>query len=238
MDLKESDKLLWLFTEKLGKVSAVARGAKKSKSKLLPLSLPFCFGEFILFRGKSMYSINEGEISSSFQSLLNDFESLTYASYLCELIDIALVEEESNRELFKEFISVFYLLQNNAVNFELLICAFEIKLLTQSGFYFNLDKCVFCNEKITTSNYFNIQYLGGICTKCERQQGIKISYTCFNALRYLIKTPITNIYKLNLSQEVKRELYRLLTDAIYYNFGKKPHSLEMLNIFRGVEKNE
>ncbi|MFL0267843.1 DNA repair protein RecO [Candidatus Clostridium radicumherbarum] len=238
MDLKESDKLLWLFTEKLGKVSAVARGARKSKSKLLPLSLPFCFGEFVLFRGKSMYSINEGEISNSFQSLLNDFESLTYASYLCELIDIALVEEESNRELFKEFISAFYLLQNNAVDFKLLISAFEIKLIIESGYYFNLDKCVYCGDKITSSNSFNIQYLGGICTKCERHQGIKISFASFNALRYLVKTPLANIYKLNLAKEVIEELHNLLINAIYYNFGKKPHSLEMLNIFRGVEKNE
>lgn len=235
MDLKENDKLIWLFTEKLGKVSAVARGAKKSKSKLLPLSLPFCFGEFVLFRGNSMYSLNEGEITDSFQSLLNDLNSLTYASYLCELIDIALVEEESNRELFKDFISTFYLLQNNAVDFELLIRAFEIKVLIQSGYFFDLDKCVFCGKKITSSNYFNIQYLGGICSECEKIQGINISYACFNALKYLTRTPITNIHKLNLSKEIKGELYNLLTEAIYYSFGKKPHSLEMLNIFRGVE---
>lgn len=235
MDLKESDKLVWLFTEKLGKVSAVARGAKKGKSKLLSLSLPFCFGEFVLFRGKNMYSINEGEITDSFQSLLNDFESLTYASYLCELIDIALVDEESNRELFKEFISVFYLMQNNAVDYELLIRAFEIKLLMASGYYFNLDRCVFCGKNISSSNYFSAQYLGGICSECENIQGMKISYASYNALKYLARTPITNIYKLNLSKEVKGELYKLLTNVIYGSFGKKTHSLEMLNIFRGVE---
>lgn len=226
---------MWLFTEKLGKISAVARGAKKGKSKLLSLSLPFCFGEFVLFRGKNMYSINEGEISNSFQSLLNDFTSLTYASYLCELIDIALVEEESNRELFQEFISAFYLMQNNAVDFEILIRAFEIKLLMGSGYYFNLDNCVFCRKKISSSNYFNTQYFGGICAECEKNQGIKIDFASYNALKYLVKTPITNIYKLNLTKEVKSELYKILTNAIYDSFGKKPNSLEMLNIFRGVE---
>lgn len=213
----------------------MARGAKKSKSKMLSLSLPFCFGDFVLFRGKSMYSINEGEISNSFQSLLNDFTSLTYASYFCELIDIALVEEESNRELFKEFISVFYLMENNAVDFELLARAFEIKLLIYSGYYFNLDSCVFCRNKINSSNYFNRQYLGGICPECDKNQGIKISFASYNALKYLVKTPIANIYKLNLSKEVKSELYMLLSNIIYDCFGKRPHSLEMLNIFRGVE---
>lgn len=182
-----------------------------------------------------MYSINEGEISNSFQSLLNDFTSLTYASYLCELIDIALVEEESNRELFKEFISVFYLMQNNAIDIELLVRAFEIKLLIYSGYYFNLDSCVFCRKTINSSSYFNIQYLGGICSECDKSQALKISFASYNALKYLVKTPITNIYKLNLSKEVKSELYKLLTNVIYDSFGKKTHSLEMLNIFRGVE---
>lgn len=235
MDLKEADKVIWLFTEKLGKVSAVARGAKKSKSKLLPLTLPFCFGDFVLFRGKNMYSFNEGEIITSFQSLLDDFDSLTTASYICELIDIALVEEESNRQLFQECITAFYLLQNKAADFDLLLRSFEIKLLMCSGYYFNLDNCVFCKKKLTVSNYINPHYLGGICNECDNTQGIKLSSPAYNALKYLIKTPLTNIYRINLSKEVKSELHYVLTNIITDSFGKKPKSLEILNIFRGVE---
>lgn len=235
MDLKESDKIVWLFTEKLGKVSTVARGAKKSKSKLLPLTLPFCFSDFVLFRGKNMYSLNEGDIITSFQSLLNDLNSLTAASYLCELIDIALIEEESNRELFKELISCFYLLENKAVEQELLLRAFEVKLLMHTGYHFNLDSCVFCKEKLTTSSLINTHYLGGICQRCDKSHALKVSFATYNALRYLVKTPLTNIYKLSLSKEVMSELSYLLTNILFECYGKRPNSLEMLNIFKGVE---
>lgn len=39
-DYKENDKLVWLFTEKLGKISLIAKGARKNKSKLMSITLP------------------------------------------------------------------------------------------------------------------------------------------------------------------------------------------------------
>lgn len=234
-DFKESDKLIWLFTEKLGKISVIVKGAKKSKSKLLSLTLPFCFGDYVLFRGKNLYTLNEGEIINSFQSLLNNLDSLTYASYLCELIDIAMVEEESNRELFKDLMSVFYLMENNAVDYDLLMRAFEVKLIMLSGYKLNLDSCVVCREKISKSDYINLEFLGGVCEKCNRHNGLYISYSTYNSLKFLTKASLQNIYKLTLTKENKAELYKLLSAIISDVFGKKPNSLETFKILKGVD---
>lgn len=238
IDLKENDKIVYLFSEKLGKISAVAKGAKKGKSKIMPLTLPFCFGEYVVFKGRNLYTINEGEIISSFQSLLNDLNSLTYASYFCELIDIALVEEESNRELFKILVSAFYLMENKAVDFELLARAFEVKLLLFSGFRFNLDNCSICKKRMNSSNFISLEYLGGVCMDCNRSRGMNISYAGYNALKYLIDAPIENIYRLSLNKETKEELYKLLTYVISNNFSRKPNSLDVFNYIKGVEDNE
>lgn len=91
-----------VFSEKLGKISVIAKGAKKNRSKLFSSTLSFCYGNYNVYKGKGMYTLNEGDIIDSFQSLLSDLETITYASYFCELIDIALNEEESNRQLFKD----------------------------------------------------------------------------------------------------------------------------------------
>lgn len=236
-DLKENDKIIWLFTEKLGKISVIAKGAKRSKSKFMSLTLPFCYGNFMVFKGKNLYTLNEGEITNSFQSLLNSLESLSYASYLCELIDIALVEDESNRELFKEFITVFYLMEKNVIDIELLIRAFEVKLLYYSGYYMQMDNCTICKTPINTSNYMNLQYLGGVCKDCNKINGMKISYSTYNSLKYLIKTPIENVYKLSLSSDTKLEMNKLLSYIISDSFGRKPKSLETYNFLKGVEIN-
>lgn len=237
-DLKENDKLVWLFSEKLGKISTIAKGAKKNRSKFSSITLPFCFGDYVVFKGKSLYTINEGQIVNSFQSLLTDLDSITYASYLCELIDIALVDEESNRELFKDFLKVFYLMENKAVDYDILCRAFEVKLLLASGYYLNLEQCVFCKRKLNTSKYFNFEYLGGICSDCEKHRSVHISFAAYNSLKYLIKVPIENVYRLNLTKDIKEELFKLLTNIISENFGRKPNSLKAFEYIKGVDLHE
>lgn len=87
-DYKENDKLIWIYTEAEGKVTAIARGSKKSKSKFLSMTLPLCFADYSLFQGKNLYNLQEGKIINSFQGLLDNLDKLTYSSYVCELIDI------------------------------------------------------------------------------------------------------------------------------------------------------
>lgn len=201
----------------------------------MSLTLPFCFGNFVVFKGKSLYTVNEGEVSSSFQSLLNDLDSLTYASYLCELIDIALIDEESNSELFREFIKVFYLMENKAIDYDMLCRTFEIKLLKASGYNFELDHCTMCKKKINVSDYISTQYLGGVCEDCEKINGMKVTRATYNALKYLIRVPIENVYKLSLTAESKDELYKLLSYIISESFGRKPNSLKIYDYIKGVE---
>lgn len=237
-DINENDKLLWLFTEKLGKVSAVARGAKKGKSKFMAASQLFCYGEYVLYKGRSLYTINEAQIIDSFQGLLKDLEHITYASYLCELIQISMQDEESDRSLFMHLISAFYFMKNEITDIEILARAFEIKLLKSTGFSFELEKCIACGFKISTSDYISCQYGGGVCRDCARVNGIKVSYSAYNALRALSKMSFQNIYRVTLSAEVKEELYKILSTTISQNYFKKPKSLETLNYLKGVIVND
>ena len=237
-DINENDKLLWLFTEKLGKVSAVARGAKKGKSKFMASSQLFCYGEYVLYKGKSLYTINEAQIIDSFQGLLKDLEHITYASYLCELIQISMQDEESDRSLFMHLISAFYFMKNEITDIEILARAFEIKLLKSTGFSFELEQCIVCGCKISTSDYISCQYGGGVCRDCARVNGIKVSYSAYNALRALSKMSFQNIYRVTLSAQVKEELYKILSTAIAQNYFKKPKSLETLNYLKGVIVND
>ena len=133
-DFKENDKLVWFYTENMGKITAVVRGAKKSKSKFLSLTLPLCYGEYLMYKGKNLYTLQEGRILNSFQGLLDNLDKLTYSSYLCELVDIACSDEESNEYIFKDFVTTLYLLNTDALDYELLVRAFEIKLLRYTGY--------------------------------------------------------------------------------------------------------
>lgn len=231
-DYKENDKLVWLYTDELGKITAVARGAKRSKSKLLASTLPFCYGEYLVFKGKSLFNLQEGKINKSFQGLLNNLDKLTYSSYICELIDIALLEGESNKLLFREFVITLYLLNTDAIDYELLIRSFELKLLKATGYGLDLDYCTSCKKKINVTNYISLTSFGGICEDCHNEHGTYISKGAYNAIKFLFNTPSDKIYKLNLSKEIKKEIEKISTFIISSNYTRKPKSLEMLNYIK------
>lgn len=231
-DYKENDKLVWIFTEELGKITAIAKGAKRSKSKFLASTLPLCYGEYLLFKGKSLFNLQEGKINKSFQGLLDNLDKLTYSTYICELIDIALLEGESNKLLFKEFVTTLYLLNTDAIEYETLIRSFELKLLKATGYGLELDYCTSCKKKINVTNYISLTSFGGICEECNNEHGAYISKGAYNALKFLSKTPSDKIYKLNLSKDIKKEIEKISTFVVSSNYARKPKSLEMLNYIK------
>ena len=232
MDYKENDKLIWIYTEELGKITFIARGAKKSKSRNLAITLPLCFGDYVFFKGKNLYNLQEGKIINSFQSLLENLDKLTYSSYLCELIDICVEDKEPNGLIFREFITSLYLLSTDAIDYELIVRAFELRLLKATGYGIEFDKCVCCKNKISTAEYISFSHYGGICNECKKEHGVYISRGTYSALRFLNNTPMDKIYRLNVSKEIKKELERVTTYIISSNYSRRPKSLEMLNYIK------
>ncbi|MCB2297256.1 DNA repair protein RecO [Clostridium tagluense] len=231
-EFKESDKLVWLFTEELGKITAIAKGARKNKSKYVSSTLPCSYGEFILFKGKNLYTINEVTIIDSFQQLLRDLTTITYASYFNELIDIAMENEEVNSELFKDFVSAFYFIKNDVMDIEVLARAFETKLLKATGYGLNFQQCVRCRKKITISNNIDLQSYGPICKDCEKVNSIYISNPTYNTLKFLNNFGMDKINRIVVSKASKLELYKILSFIISQNYTRKPKSLEMFDHLR------
>ena len=231
-EFKENDKLVWLYTNNLGKITAIAKGARKSKSKLLSLTLPLCYGEYVLFKGKSLFNLQEGKITNSFQGLLDNLDKLTYSSYICELIDICVEEGEVNEGLFKDFLTCMYLLNTDALDYELLIRSFELKILKATGYGLVFDRCSICKKPISTSTYISLSNFGGVCEECNKDHGVYVSKAAYSALRFLNNTPMDKVYRLNLTDDVKKQIEKVTTFIIYSNYSKRPKSLEMLNYIK------
>ncbi|MGL5069234.1 MAG: DNA repair protein RecO [Sarcina sp.] len=232
LDYKDNDKLIWLYTENYGKISAVAKGAKRSKSDLFSITLPLCFADYLFFKGKGICRLSEGRMRNSFQGLLSNLEKLTYSTYLCELIDIATEDEEKNFTLYKEFVTAIYLLDTDALDYELLTRAFELKLLKATGYGLNFDTCVSCKKKLQTSTYMSLSYFGGVCDNCEKDHGIYISRASFSALRFLNNATLDMVYKVNLNEDMKKEIAKVTEAIISNNYSRRPKSLEMLKFIK------
>lgn len=218
-----------MYTEKLGKLTAIAKNAKRKNSKFTATTSPFCFGEYVLFKGRSMYSMNDAIIINSFQNFLDSLESIAYGSYMNELINIGTVDNDPNYELFRDFVTAYYFLLDKAVDNDLLIRGFELKFLKYMGYGLNFDACVNCGNKINNSNFVEFNNPGFLCKNCISSWSVKISNSAYNTMKYILSTPMKNIYKLTLDVHLKKELESLTKNMINQCLGKNPKSLDILN---------
>ena len=54
-DFKESDRIITIFTEEMGVVSATARGARSLKSRKMSSTMQFCYSSVILSKQKDYF---------------------------------------------------------------------------------------------------------------------------------------------------------------------------------------
>ena len=62
----EADRVLSILTPEHGIISAIAKGSLRLKSKLFSATGLFCYSEFELFEGKSMYVVDSASVKELF----------------------------------------------------------------------------------------------------------------------------------------------------------------------------
>ena len=135
-----------VFTQKSGKISFIAKGAKKPKSKFFGYLVPFQKLK-ITYSGRSelktLTSIDRDLANNS-----NTFSKVSYSLlYINELLMKLLPKDAKHEELFilyDEFLKKIY--KNN--NLEISLRHFELDLLDMLGYGFDYDSEIDSNEPI------------------------------------------------------------------------------------------
>jgi len=106
-DFGEADRILTILSDTDGKFDAVARGARRPRSRLVGVTQQFSRGNMLLFRGRSLDTLNTFELLSSYANLSLDVEKMAYASYVAELVDLMTGERQLNELLYALVVSTF-----------------------------------------------------------------------------------------------------------------------------------
>ncbi|MFW6390151.1 MAG: DNA repair protein RecO, partial [Halanaerobiales bacterium] len=171
-DLGEADKIISFYTKEKGKVRAVARGVRKSKSSISGLVLPCSYNYITFYRGRSLDRINQIKNIYSFAKLRENLTYMAYATFMSELVEKVGMEDHPNQALFSLLLSSFHNLLNvDEKDLGYLELLFKIRLLSILGFKPELDNCVLNNSEITVQdiNYFSIEQ-GGIVSQKFRSR--------------------------------------------------------------------
>ena len=112
------------------------------------------------------------EIKQAFPALRNDLERLARASYYCELLDRFTVERDASDSLrlYDLTVAALSLLSENAVKIDVLVHAYEMRLLEILGYAPELNKCVMCGEETMQGALGFSPGLGGVLCQAHRFQ--------------------------------------------------------------------
>ncbi|MDO8444134.1 MAG: DNA repair protein RecO [bacterium] len=208
----EADKILTVFTERLGKVKVLARGVRKIKSHLAGALEPFILSELLLHEGKTFYSISGAEIIKSYPTIHDDIDKIARVFFLGELIDNFVTLDEKSGAMFELFVSALDSLEKNSK--DILLLSFQLKIVEAAGFKPELYFCVHCKEKIVAGDNFWDNLEGGlICDSCQQKfhHGKAISDNAIKLLRFIEQNKFAEIERIKDNLETREEAENILT---------------------------
>ena len=215
-NLGDYDKMLTMLTPGLGKISCVAKGARRQKSALLAGTQFLCFGEYMMYKGANTYNINSCQTIEVFYNLRTDLDKLNYAVEITKIIRDVTEENQNCYKILQLFLNTLYILSETDKNPELIVSIFKLKLLCLLGFTPRIQECINCKQK-ENLQYFSLRDNGFKCEACARQDkgALQMSESTVNAIKYIIMAPPKKLYSFNLKDESLNEL-KLIT-KLYFN---------------------
>ncbi|MBI5478479.1 MAG: DNA repair protein RecO [Deltaproteobacteria bacterium] len=167
----ESDRIVTLYGRSVGKVSALARGARASKRRFGPGLALFALGTATLVerRGAELWRLDGFELLRDFSALAQDLGRFAHASYAVELIRELCPPHEVHEGIHDLGAWFLGALGEGEPRPELLRC-FELKLLAELGFAPALDRCAACGGAGLDypGQVFDLRRGGVVCRACAR----------------------------------------------------------------------
>lgn len=206
-NLGDYDKMLTMLTPGLGKISCVAKGARRPKSALLAGTQLFCFGEYLMYKGANTYNINSCETIEVFYNLRTDLDKLNTAIEITKIIRNVTDENENCYRILQLYLNTLYTLSETDKNLELVDSIFKLKILCLLGFAPRINECVNCKDK-ENIKYFSIKDNGFKCENCGKldKGAISVSESTISAIKYIVLAPPKKLYSFNLKDESLEEL--------------------------------
>ena len=164
--LGEADRIVTLFTRGNGKVRAVAKGIRKTKSRFGARLEPFTQVNLMVYRGRNLDTITSADIITSFDSVRNDYARLTSAMTLAEVVEKITPERERAFSTYRLLLSGLEALASDRSG--TVVPAFLIKLLSLSGYHPQLMVCAGCGGPGVLGG-FSAALGGAVCENCWRE---------------------------------------------------------------------
>jgi len=231
IDLGEADSLVTLYTPHLGKIRAVARGVRRSRSKLGGHVEWLVHAQMLLARSKGLDIISQSQAINSFVPLRDNLWRSSSALYVAELVDRLTPEGEEDYPLFKLLADTLQWLCR-AHHTDLVLRRFEMHLFGRLGYEPELYHCVACHSAIEPGeHYFTPDGGGVLCSGCGGQALMvdRLSLDALKVLRFLQRSGYAEVDRLRLSADLSANIKLIMRRYVRYLLERELKSADWLD---------
>jgi DNA repair protein RecO (recombination protein O) len=165
----EADRILHVFTPDRGRLSAIAKGVRKAKSRFGGRLEPFFRLDLVLYEGKSdLLTVTSAATVHGFRHLREHGAALNIAARACDAVDRMFDPGDPHPGVYHLLANELALLDSDpgahATHGNAL--AFRLKLLLAAGFFPQLAACASCGEREHLAGFSGAAG-GVVCSACE-----------------------------------------------------------------------
>ncbi|HOL81193.1 MAG TPA: DNA repair protein RecO [Ignavibacteriales bacterium] len=185
IDYSETSLIINCYTKDFGKLSAIAKGAKRKNSKLhSDLDLFNIVEMDLYYKPDGLSVLSETNVLNFFPKIKSNIIKLNFAYKVTDLYLNLLILPETNNKLFLYLERFLKALENDEYkNYSLLFIKFLYYFIKEIGYEMQLEICNLCHQKIIDEVYFSYD-TGIICKNCVN---LNLDYFKFNHELNLLK---------------------------------------------------
>ncbi|MEZ5141080.1 MAG: DNA repair protein RecO [Acidimicrobiales bacterium] len=222
--LGEADRIVVVLTRGHGKVRAVAKGVRKTRSRFGARLEPTAHTALQLYEGRELDVVTQAESIDHFRAVRDDLDRLTKAVAMLEAVDQLAQEREVNPRLYQMLVGALRSLE--AADSALVVPAFFLKLLSAEGFQPEVNLCVGCGADDVDLGAFDLESGGTLCRSCRR--GSALSAPALDLLQLILGGGLAAALQ-EPASPATHEVDQLATRALEHHLERRLRSVTVLD---------
>ena len=221
----EADRVLHLYTLDRGRVGAVAKGVRRTKSRFGARLEPLSHVELVLHQGSGeLQTITGVELLRSHRAAREDGYRLNVGFVALEAMLRLFPEQEANARAFEALTRFLDLLDEaeprpgERAATDPLALSFQLKLLWLSGYLPHLTSCAECGGEVGLVGY-SPRAGGAVCGNCRGDDVISLTAAGLGGIEALLRRPLAEASEAGLSGRAAREALAVIASSYEYHGG-------------------
>jgi DNA repair protein RecO (recombination protein O) len=228
----EADRVLHLYTADRGRIGAVAKGVRKTKSRFGGRLEPLSHVELVLHQGGGeLQTVTGVQLVRAHQSARDNYYRLSAGLIGAEAMLRLFPEQERNERAFTALTRFLDLLDEMPLaaerpSLDPLPLAFQLKLLWLSGYLPHLTSCAECGADDATLVGYSPRAGGAVCRACATQtEAVALSPEGIGGIEALLASPLADAAALGLTERASRDALRVIVTSYEHHGGFRLRTL-------------